>query len=55
MDALSRMPINNSDVIEGEITREILAGNYGIDKLGKERFTLTHQKIDNINRNTENW
>ena len=44
-DTLIRLPLINSDIIEIEITREILANSYSVHKLDNNTLPLTYQKI----------
>ena len=45
-DALSRLPLINSDVTESNDTREQLSESYGVDQLDGDTFPLTHQTIN---------
>ena len=40
-DALSMLPLFNSDMTEIEVTREHLSESYGVDQLYGDTFSLT--------------
>ena len=44
-DTLIRLPLINSDIIESEITREILANSYSVDTLDNAMSPLTQLMI----------
>ena len=49
-DALSRLPVINSDVTERDVTREQLAESYGVGQLDGNTFPLTYRKINKHQR-----
>ena len=53
-DALSRLPLINSDVTESNITREHLAESYCVNKLDKDTFPITYQTIEKNQRKEKN-
>ena len=53
-DALSRLPLINSDVTESDVTREQLVESYGVDQLYGNTFPLTHRTINKDQRKEKN-
>ena len=49
-DALSRLPLINSDVTESNVTREQLSEIYGDEKLDGNTFPLTYLTINKYQR-----
>ena len=50
VDALSRLPLINSYIAESGVTREQLAGIYGVDKLDDDTFPLIYRAINKYQR-----